>query len=307
MTTIQEAARKALASLELYDHEDLASCEARHELRTALAQQGEPVCHGCGIPAGDVHMSTCKSGKWPSRVSNGDTAAPAPVAQQGEQAKPAAYITPTEQGPMVWTQEMYDEACTYCDDGEFPIPLYTVALRPTSGDYAQGYAEGFNDACKPAPQAQERSTCNHCDGTGWVARDPDIGTDQECFVCDGSGYVKEEPAPQPAQGDRVTDKAWAQFCGLMGEKAPYPGMIDAFERHYAQSFKDKDWRNEASVWAQAWKAALQSAQPVAQPLTLEQILDIVKKLDETPDMSHVDVLKTFARAIEAAHGIREVK
>ena len=59
MTTLQEAARKA------------------------LAQQGEqrPVCHGCGIPAGDVHTSTCKSGKWPSRVSNGDTAAPAPQAQ----------------------------------------------------------------------------------------------------------------------------------------------------------------------------------------------------------------------------------
>lgn len=44
-----------------------------------VAQHGEqPVCHGCGIPAGDVHMSTCQSGKWPSRVSNGDTAAPAP-------------------------------------------------------------------------------------------------------------------------------------------------------------------------------------------------------------------------------------
>ena len=24
--------------------------------------------------------------------------------------------------------------------------------QPTSGDYALGYAEGFNDACKPAPQ-----------------------------------------------------------------------------------------------------------------------------------------------------------
>ena len=48
------------------------------------AQQGEPVCAGCGIPAGDVHMSTCKSGKWPSRVSNGDTDTPAPQAQQGE-------------------------------------------------------------------------------------------------------------------------------------------------------------------------------------------------------------------------------
>ena len=44
------------------------------------------------------------------------------LAQQGA---PAAYITPTEQGPMVWTPEMYGEACTYCDDGEFPVPLFT--------------------------------------------------------------------------------------------------------------------------------------------------------------------------------------
>ena len=26
--------------------------------------------------------------------------------------------------------------------------------QPTSSDYALGYAEGFNDACKPSPQAQ---------------------------------------------------------------------------------------------------------------------------------------------------------
>ena len=108
MTTLQEAARKALYALEAsidgdhpYYEDQLTAIES---LRTALAQQeadkpfqpdwvnyrqgvedgkaeallaqqGEPVCHGCGIPAGDVHMSTCKSGKWPSRVSNGDTAA----------------------------------------------------------------------------------------------------------------------------------------------------------------------------------------------------------------------------------------
>lgn len=47
------------------------------------------------------------------------------LAQQGEQAKPVAYITDTHQGPMVWTPEMYGEACMYCDDGEFPVPLYT--------------------------------------------------------------------------------------------------------------------------------------------------------------------------------------
>ena len=114
MTTLQEAARKALYALEAsidgdhpYYEDQLTAIES---LRTALAQQElpqkerpdfmagydagmvdakrmaqqveqQPVCHGCGIPAGDVHMSTCKSGKWPSRVSNGDTAAPAPQAQ----------------------------------------------------------------------------------------------------------------------------------------------------------------------------------------------------------------------------------
>ena len=84
MTTLQEAARKALEALESMRKID--TDEAIKDLRTALAQQGE-------------------------------------------QAKPAAYITPTEQGPMVWTPEMYDEACTYCDDGEFPVPLYTAAPK----------------------------------------------------------------------------------------------------------------------------------------------------------------------------------
>ena len=88
MTTLQDAARKALKALEVAttplakDRQEVLT--AMYDLRTALAQQREqqPVCHGCGIPAGDVHMSTCKSGKWPSRVSNGDTAAPAPQAQE---------------------------------------------------------------------------------------------------------------------------------------------------------------------------------------------------------------------------------
>ena len=88
MTTLQEAARKALKALEVAttpvakDRQEVLT--AMCDLRTALAQQREqqPVCRGCGIPAGDVHMSTCKSGKWPSRVSNGDTAAPAPQAQE---------------------------------------------------------------------------------------------------------------------------------------------------------------------------------------------------------------------------------
>ena len=47
--------------------------------------------------------------------------------------EPGAYITETYQGPMVWTPEMYNEACTYCDEGECPVPLYThPAMKETS-------------------------------------------------------------------------------------------------------------------------------------------------------------------------------
>lgn len=89
MTTLQEAARKALEALEFdgFMPEDATHRQhvksAINALRTALAPQGEqqPVCAGCGMPEGDVHISTCQSGKWPLRVSNGDTAAPAPQAQ----------------------------------------------------------------------------------------------------------------------------------------------------------------------------------------------------------------------------------
>lgn len=37
-----------------------------------------------------------------------------------------------------------------------------------------------NDEGKPL-----RVPCPHCNGTGRMVWDPDIGTDQECFVCDG--------------------------------------------------------------------------------------------------------------------------
>ena len=39
--------------------------------------------------------------------------------------------------------------------------------------------------------------CGCCKGSGWVTRDPDIGTDQECFVCGGSGAYPKEPEQEP--------------------------------------------------------------------------------------------------------------
>lgn len=69
------------------------------------------------------------------------------------------------------------------------------------------------------------------------------------------------------------DNAWSRFCGAIGRgpDAPLPGMIEAFEAHYAQSFTDRDWRSESGVWAAAWSAARahtppQPQQPVKQPV-----------------------------------------
>ena len=81
----------------------------------------------------------------------------AALAQQGEQAKPAAYITDTHQGPMVWTPEMYGEACTYCDDGEFPVPLYT---RPMPAQDVTELVEALQLFADALPL--ERSTIKTC-------------------------------------------------------------------------------------------------------------------------------------------------
>ena len=119
---------------------------------------------------------------------------------------------------------------------------------------------------------------------------------------------RKETAPQPAQ-----DVPEVGFGNMPYSPYLFGGL--RFKMNFDKSGNATNFHGVESSLQGAWVALvdatdnrhLQSAQPVAQPLTLEQILDIVKKLDETPDMSHVDVLKTFARAIEAAHGIREVK
>ena len=67
---------------------------------------------------------------------------------------------------------------------------------------------------------------------------------------------------------QTVDRAWARFCGAFGDgpDAPYPGMIAAFETHYGQSFRDKEWRTEAACWAAAWsKATARAEASLAEP------------------------------------------
>jgi len=67
------------------------------------------------------------------------------------------------------------------------------------------------------------------------------------------------PGAQPAliEQDTSVRKAWARFSNELHRSpdAPYPGMADAFEQHFSQSFTDREWRSESATWAAAWKAA----------------------------------------------------
>jgi len=63
--------------------------------------------------------------------------------------------------------------------------------------------------------------------------------------------------PAPSEQDEFVRKTWARFSNELHRSpdAPYPGMSEAFEQHFSQSFTDRDWRVESGVWAAAWKAA----------------------------------------------------
>jgi hypothetical protein len=58
------------------------------------------------------------------------------------------------------------------------------------------YKETFT-AIKAALEVKDEPvTCGACNGSGHMVRDPDIGTDQECFVCEGSGVFEDTTPPQ---------------------------------------------------------------------------------------------------------------
>ena len=98
----------------------------------------------------------------------------------------------------------------------------------------------------------------------------DDGSPMSYFACYGSNgerdymrsVARDAIAAAEAQqaelvDERVIDRTWDRFCGAFGDgpDAPYPGMIAAFETHYGQSFRDKEWRTEAACWAAAWSKA----------------------------------------------------
>ena len=307
MTTLQEASTKALDALRKAMQGNLdfdVALEAFEALRTALAQHREqqPVCHGCGIPAGDVHMSICKSGKWPSRVSNGDTAVPAP--QPTPKGEPVMFAWKRGDGTY------HDASGTEHSCGMHPLfahaePVLAAALVQQDDSLQAKYLKS-----ELAHTLAQQAATKNCP-------QPEICGSKECEFCRDTAA----PAPQAQQGEHV---AWAIYDKRGGSKslhwaeqhtdgnaemynavplykaapepqAQEPAPQPAQGGDYANAFSD-GW--EAAMKSNA--SALQSAQPKQEPLTDEAIYSIVR-----------DKLKCFplpydirlARAIEASHGI----
>lgn len=87
-------------------------------------------------------------------------------------------------------------------------------------------------------------------------------------------YAIPGAQPEPSEQDASVRKAWARFSHELHRSpdAPYPGMADAFEQHFSQSFIDREWRAEAATWAAAWKAAKRhGAQPAPSIAEQDQI------------------------------------
>ena len=96
-------------------------------------------------------------------------------------------------------------------------------------NYAE-YSAALDELCTTATQQ-----CNYCNGSGRMVRDPDIGTDHECFVCDGAGAIKTE---QPAQRTWVglTDE---EITDMWAESSPYYHEDD-FAKAIEAKLKEKN-------------------------------------------------------------------
>ena len=275
MTTLQEAAmtaeRAAFFLRRFKSEEKMLGPNEQAAIDfalDALAQQGEQrVCAGCGIPAGDVHMSTCQSGKWPSRVSNGDTVAPSPVEQR----------------------------CTYCDG--------TGDVHSIDGEW-RGTC---HCAAAPAPQAQPvdiEALCARIKAADDAAAEGDYMLDSDDCISVIRGTWKapmlnDKPAPQ------AQEPIAKLFGTLPVYDTPEPQAQDKSDNYlsgYCTGRTDLLKEQSAQPVAQITDAAIREiADCIVSNLDSRKgVID----LDLDDDMVE-EIMQEMCDTI--AHGIREVK
>ena len=112
-------------------------------------------------------------------------------------------------------------------------------------------------AIKEALAQDEQEPCGGCGGSGWVPRDPDIGTDQECFDCNGSGA---QPEQEPV--------AWIIEYEVRAGGTNRGSSLKKFDYVWHKcSFvsEDKDAELDAITWRNRKETPLYTAPPAQRP------------------------------------------
>ena len=154
----------------------------------------------------------------------------------------------------------------------------------------------------PEPVAQD---CGACFGTGWVSRDADIGTEQECFSCDGSGK-SDDAAPAAANGALTDERAAFEADTL----DLYPSA--KFNRFPSGTYTDSSIETQWGAWQRRSKfaaagpdAALVKACTEGSQVNLPDFMDwIADRLEhvykESPNVDFVRTCRDRAKNVRAA-------
>lgn len=113
------------------------------------------------------------------------------------------------------------------------------------------------------------------------------------------GWVILSFAPLlPQQGGKKIDL-------MDGPDSPFPGMAQSFENYYSQKWTDRDWQNETSEWAAAWKSALAYAVlPLLKDQKMKAYLD---SKGETWIATYIATLECELDKLSAPAGLGEAK
>jgi hypothetical protein len=107
------------------------------------------------------------------------------------------------------------------EDEDIPVAITAIkqALAvPTSAEYAMGYAEGFNDGCKPAP-VQKGAIGAEYQKSPWDEKGISM-TPPEAPVKDNSNYRLDPPGLDPVGGTQVS-KVWWDGDKLIAKPIPF--------------------------------------------------------------------------------------
>lgn len=133
-----------------------------------------------------------------------------------------------------------------CDDPEHEdwelahkaITTIKEALaQPTTKDYALGYAEGFNDACKPKPQPDYRAVKTYHEGRPVYVSQPEQEPKTYALLYPQAEYVAI-PEQEPVERLRFHSDMSISFAP---PKRPWVGLTDEeFDEIWRMDLNNKD-------------------------------------------------------------------